>query len=86
MADFLNEVPQECAAYTNAWTTLQKIFQQLGGKGTCEVSRYLIPVPWLHDAFDGVAGWISSEQNVQLSTQCADAPSTDAFCAVLALG
>ena len=86
MADFLNEVPQECAAYTNAWTTLQKIFQQLGGKGTCEVSRYLIPVPWLHDAFDGVAGWISSEQNVQLSTQCNDAPSTDAFCAVLALG
>ena len=43
-------------------------------------------VPWLHSAFDDVAGWISSESDVTLATQCDQAPSTDAFCTVLAVG
>lgn len=44
-----------------AWTTLQKLFQQAGGKQVCEVSRYLLPTKWLHTTFDGVAGWMSTE-------------------------
>jgi hypothetical protein len=69
-----------------AWATIQKLAQRAGGKSVCEVSRYLIPAPWLHDSFDAVAGWISTTDDVQLNTECKSSPPVDAFCTFLATG
>lgn len=55
VANFLNEVPQECAAYTSAWTTLQKIFQQLGGKGASPKPMALCGLWLMADAVQALA-------------------------------
>ena len=83
---FLVETPPECASFDSAWIILQRMFQSFASEGVCETLRYLIPSPELYTALDSVAGWMSVDNPVTLSSECQSPPNIDVFCTILGTG
>lgn len=84
--NFLVETPKECASFNSAWVILQRMFQSFASEGVCETLRYLIPSQELYVPVNSLAGWMSIENPVTLTSTCEPAPQIDIFCTVLGTG
>ena len=56
----LVELHRECGGpgFFDAYTILNYAFAQINGNKVCHFVRYLYPVPWLYNLFNGLLGWL----------------------------
>ena len=80
----VRDIPTECAKYTDWQEVVAFFLGQLTKNNVCVFLRYLEPVPWLFNLFDGLLGWMTLDPNPDGGNCTTE--DVDWLCAILGLG